>query len=192
MRRVNLFLLITVISLASLIGVVVAGYLVLSSSTYPSNWMGEMWNNMGGIMGNHESPVQTQNAAASYFGWAFVALVGIAIAGIVGLVYFIAFPEIKTGHALPRPEITASLQVNDKEAVLAYDSVLRTLNEKERRVVEVLKAHDGKYLQKYIRSEAGLSRLQTHRIVARLAERGVVTLEKTGNTNEVYLADWLK
>jgi uncharacterized membrane protein len=47
-------------------------------------------------------------------------------------------------------------------------------------------------LQKYIRNESGLSRLKTHRIVARLAERGIVTLEKMGNTNQVLLADWLK
>jgi len=66
------------------------------------------------------------------------------------------------------------------------------LTEDGRKVVEVLKAHEGKYLQKYIRKEAGLSRLQTHRVVARLAERGIVTLEKTGNTNTVLLANWLK
>ena len=53
-------------------------------------------------------------------------------------------------------------------------------------------SHKGKYLQKYIRKEAGLSRLKTHRVVARLAERGLITLEKTGNTNEVRLAEWLK
>jgi len=66
------------------------------------------------------------------------------------------------------------------------------LTNDERKVVEVLTSHDGKYLQKYIRNDAGLSRLQTHRIVARLAERGIVTLEKTGNTNMVVLANWLK
>jgi uncharacterized membrane protein len=69
---------------------------------------------------------------------------------------------------------------------------VKTLTEDERKVVEVLRGHNGKYLQKYIRNETGLSRLQTHRIVARLAERGIVTLEKTGNTNQVLLADWLK
>ena len=69
---------------------------------------------------------------------------------------------------------------------------MKTLSNEERKVIEVLNAHDGKYLQKYIRNEAGLSRLQTHRIVARLAERGIVTLEKTGNLNQVLLADWLK
>jgi len=56
----------------------------------------------------------------------------------------------------------------------------------------VLKKQDGKYLQKYIRTETGLSRLKTHRVIARFAERGMVTLEKVGNTNEVRLVDWLK
>ena len=57
---------------------------------------------------------------------------------------------------------------------------------------EVLNAHNGKYLQKYIRNETGLSRLKTHRIIARLADRGIVSLEKTGNTNQVFLANWLQ
>ena len=73
-----------------------------------------------------------------------------------------------------------------------YESVIMTLSDDERKVIAVLSAHDGKYLQKYVRSETGLSRLKTHRIVARLAERGIVTLEKTGNTNQVLLADWLE
>jgi uncharacterized membrane protein len=73
----------------------------------------------------------------------------------------------------------------------AYESVSKTLTEDERKIIEVLNSHGGKYLQKYIKSETGLSRLKTHRIIARLAERGIVTLEKTGNTNQVYLANWL-
>ncbi len=72
------------------------------------------------------------------------------------------------------------------------DSVLKTLKEDERKVLDVLMNHEGKYLQKYIRKEAGLSRLKTHRVIARLAERGIVTLKKTGNTNEIQIADWLK
>jgi uncharacterized membrane protein len=62
----------------------------------------------------------------------------------------------------------------------------------ERKVLDVLNSHDGKYLQKYIRSETGLSRLQTHRIVARLADRGVVSVKQVGNTNEVLVSDWLR
>ena len=56
--------------------------------------------------------------------------------------------------------------------ITPLESVVKTLTKDELKVVEVLKAHDGKYLQKYIKKDAGLSRLQTHRIVARLAERG--------------------
>jgi uncharacterized membrane protein len=69
---------------------------------------------------------------------------------------------------------------------------VKTMTDEERSVVQVLKVHEGKYLQKYIRKEAGLSRLKTHRILARLADRGIVTLKKTGNTNEVQLSDWLQ
>jgi uncharacterized membrane protein len=68
---------------------------------------------------------------------------------------------------------------------------VKTLTDEERKVIQVLTAHNGKYLQKYIRKEAGLSRLKTHRILVRLTDRGIVTLKKTGNTNEVQLSEWL-
>jgi uncharacterized membrane protein len=157
-----------------------------------------MW---GGMMGGHSATqAQTQNAAAPYFGVAFIVAVSLAIVGIVGLVYFALFPEIKIAHALSQPakfsaaEPTVGVPASVKQpeaSASPYEAVLKTLTVDERKVIEVLNTHKGEYLQKYIRSEAGLSRLQTHRVVARLAERGIVTLEKTGNTNTVMLANWL-
>ncbi|MGQ9718757.1 MAG: helix-turn-helix transcriptional regulator [Nitrososphaerales archaeon] len=76
--------------------------------------------------------------------------------------------------------------------VSRYDVVIKTLKSDERQVLEVLKSHNGTYLQKWIRKEAGLSRLKTHRIVAKLAERGIVTVRAYGNTNEVTLSSWLR
>ena len=70
--------------------------------------------------------------------------------------------------------------------------VLRTLKPDERKVVAVIAAHGGAYLQKYVSKEAGLSRLKTHRVIAALSERGIVVAEKRGNTNEVTLVDWFK
>lgn len=32
--------------------------------------------------------------------------------------------------------------------------------------------------------------LKTHRIVARLAEKGIVAVERSGNTNQVSLGPW--
>ncbi len=202
MRRISLFLIIAIVSLASLIAVVAAGYIVLaetpSSSRTPSNPIGQMFGGMGGMMGgNAATQVPAPNSAAPYLGVAFIALVGVAIVGVVGLVYFVGFPEIRnrTGIAPTLAHGTTVLpaSVTSVETAQApISTIVKTLTVEERKVVEVLTTHQGKYLQKYIRSETGFSRLQIHRIVARLAERGIVSLEKTRNTNTVLLANWLK
>ena len=197
MRRITLFLMLAILSIAALVIVAVAGYAVLTTTStttqHRSDWMGQMW---GGMMGGSGA----QNAAAPYFGTAFIVSVALAIVGISGIVYFALFPEIRINRTLTQPiQTTGSAPATAVEvpaktseaAVSPYESVVKTLSADERKVVEVLNAHKGKYLQKYIRSEAGLSRLQTHRIVARLSERGIVSLEKTGNTNTVLLANWL-
>ena len=68
---------------------------------------------------------------------------------------------------------------------------MRTSKPEEKRILEVLSAHNGVYLQKLIVKETDLSKLKTHRIISRFAERGIVTATKSGNTNEVRLATWL-
>jgi hypothetical protein len=184
MQKVYVFIALLIGSLISLAILMVAGFYVLSSP-YPSNWISDMWGHMGGMMGGTDLPVQ--NPALPYFNAAFIVLMGVAIVGLGGLVYFIAFPEIKRTKKTDGSK-TPSAQNGDT----AYDAIMKTLTDEERKVIQVLNAHNGKYLQKYIRKEAGLSRLKTHRILARLADRDIVTLKKTGNTNEVQLSDWLK
>jgi uncharacterized membrane protein len=100
------------------------------------------------------------------------------LASVVGVIYFLVLPEMKNYVAGTG---------NGREAV---SIVLRTLKPDERKVVGVLDAHGGIYLQKYITKEAGLSRLKTHRVIAALSERGIVLAEKRGNTNEVSLVKW--
>jgi uncharacterized membrane protein len=65
------------------------------------------------------------------------------------------------------------------------------LNEDERKVIETLVTGGGTMLQKDIRWKTGLSRVKTHRILHRLAKRGIVSAEKYYNTNKITLADWL-
>jgi hypothetical protein len=182
MRRINLFLILLVTSLIALIALIVVGFYVLASPS--SNWVNEMWSHMGGMMGG-SSDVIVQNPAAPYFMVGVVVLVGVVIVGAGGLLYFSMFPEIKTGQASRGEEVSA-------QDTTAYEAIVKTLTDEERKVIEVLNTHDGKYLQKYIRKEAGLSRLKTHRILVRLTDRGIVTLKKFGNTNEVRLTDWIK
>ena len=193
MRRVNFFLFILVASLLALTIVVVVGIAVFSST--PWSWTGGFSGGMKGNSGMMGGTVQ--NPALPYFGVAFVVLIGVVVAGVVGLAYYVAVPEIRAGVAPAVcenvPQVSAVEAEKESKAVCTpLESIMKTLTDDERKVVEVLKVHEGKYLQKYIRGEAGLSRLQTHRVVARLAERGIVTLEKIGNTNQVVIADWLK
>ena len=99
------------------------------------------------------------------------------LASMVGVIYFLVLPEMK--------DYFESDPGNGASAM-----VMRTLKPEERMVVSVLKVHGGAYLQKFIKQETGMSRLKTHRVVATLSERGIVHIEKRGNTNVVSLAKW--
>ncbi|MGD0145984.1 MAG: hypothetical protein ABSB53_03915 [Nitrososphaerales archaeon] len=100
------------------------------------------------------------------------------LVSMVGVIYFLVLPEMKN---------YASGNGTDTTSV-----VLRALKPEERKVVNVLYAHGGTYLQKFITKEADLSRLKTHRVVASLSERGIVHVERRGNTNEVSLVKWFQ
>ena len=112
-------------------------------------------------------------------------MIGLTVVGMIGLGYYLLYPQIKMGVVQTQTPIR-NVNTQTINSVSPYESVSKTLTPEELKIINVLNAHNGKYLQKYIRSETGLSRLKTHRIVARLAERGIVSLEKTGNTNQVF------
>jgi uncharacterized membrane protein len=199
MKRVHLFLALLIISAASLITATAIGFTVFNQTnqTNPYSWMSQMWDAGngnghgmgGGMMGQTPNPTPASNTLLQTFGVTFIVLIAIAVLGVIGVSYYLVYPQIRSGPQAVKLEAAAAHQA---PAADPYDSVAKTLTEDERKIVESLKAHDGKYLQKYIKAETGLSRLQTHRILARLSERGIVALEKTGNTNEVTLADWLR
>ena len=184
MQKVNLLLILLVVSLVSLITLFLVMFYFLPSASTQPDWWNDMWSHMGGMMGGSG---QVSDPYLGYFGILFVVVVGIVLVSVGGLVYFLMLPEINTTTKIPQNK---TIQTSSKSS--PYESVLKTLNDDEQKVLMVLKKHDGKYLQKYIRNEAKISRLKTHRILARFAERGIVTLKKIGNTNEVTLAKWLE
>jgi hypothetical protein len=193
MRRVTIFLIILIASLAALTTLTAIGYAIFTSAQNPYNWMSQMFggtSGMGGMMGQ-TNPSST-NPLISYFGALFAVFIGVTVVGIIGVSYYLLYPQIRMGAAPSNVQIASQPQVPNGNGSSPYESVSKTLTIDERKIIDVLNAHQGKYLQKYIRNETGLSRLQTHRIIARLSDRGILSLEKTGNTNQVYLADWLR
>jgi len=160
-------------------------------NSYPNHMSEGQWSNMmGNMMGENwnSTPTATtaQNSILPIIG--FTTLIGATLTGTGGAFYhFAGRPKIP----LFRNQVSPTLCTSPVNVESPMDSVSKTLTADEHKVVDVLTSHNGEYLQKYIRSETGLSRLKVHRIVTRLAERGIVTLEQSGNTNKVFLSSWL-
>lgn len=180
MKKTNIFIILFVTTLISLI--ILFTFMI---NNYPSSvspdWMSEMWSHMGG--GMVENP---NDPYLGYFGVLFTVLIAIVIISVAGLIYFLLFPELKRDQTKSH----TNQQESSKKPV-ALEAVRKTLNTDEQKILEVLESHKGKYLQKYLGKEAGISRMKTHRILVRFAERGIVTIEKKANTNEIKLEKWL-
>ncbi len=109
------------------------------------------------------------------------------VVAVAVLAYALAFPELSGEKPREKPSSVPTVEKGE----FALDAVLRVLNDDEKKVIETLVAEDGTMLQKDIRWKSGLSRVKTHRILFRLAKRGIVSAEKHYNTNKITLADWL-
>jgi hypothetical protein len=187
LRRTAFFVSLLGVSAVALL-LIVIWYLTSYQGGYgtPGTMMQQM---MGGQTTVH-------GTVASMPGYVWTSLVAtflLVAVGIAGLAYYLAYPEIKTG-ALPAatPAVAAAGPPIPTVVKENWETVVRTSSPEEKKVLEVLAGHGGTYLQKFIVKESGLSKLKTHRIVSRFAERGIVSATKSGNTNEVSLSPWLK
>lgn len=182
MKRFTLFL--------AVLGGAVAG-LAFVTAWYLESYQrqgGSVAGMMGQMMGSGNANGMAQPMPYGVW-WSIVALVVLGLVGVAGLGYYLAFPEIRSG-ASPQPAQVGGELKGDPN--LSWSVLMRTSKPEEKRVLEALASHDGTYLQKFVVKETGLSRLKTHRIVSRLAERGVVMVKKNGNTNELSLAPWVR
>jgi len=153
---------------------------------------------MGGMMGGGGAGTTTTSNL-----WTIpITIIAVAIVGIIGFGFYMVLPEIRNNRRPCEPiknetVSTSPTATSTMEATISStpanscDVILKTMTPEEQKVLSVLIAHQGTYLQKYVGKEAGLSRLKTHRIVARFAERGIVTAKPLGNTNEVTVSDWV-
>jgi hypothetical protein len=167
-------------------------------------WGGMMGNNyggMGGMMGNSYNGGYSA-ASVSYLWLVPVGLVAVSVAAVIGVVFYLVYPELKYIRVACNPQKTEAVPRIARDTVSAVvsngaaasnncDVLLKTMTPEEQKVLNVLINHKGKYLQKYVAKEAELSRLKTHRIIARFAQRGIVSVKEFGNTNEVILSDWV-
>jgi uncharacterized membrane protein len=115
--------------------------------------------------------------------YTWIPIISVPVIFVIGLLAYSAlFPEIKQKPSTPAvsPERQESLA-----------AVLKVLKDDEKKVVELLMNNGGTMLQRDIGRKTGFSRVKTHRILYRLAARGIVTAEKYYNTYKITLAEWL-
>lgn len=122
------------------------------------------------------------------FLWPTMMTASIAVVAVV-VAYVIAFPAIRYSTASEDEEQS---QTSSAPTFDPMDIVMRVAKADERAALEILKNSGGVCLQKDITYKTGLSKLKTHRIVARLAERGIIQVKKIGKTNEISVPAWLK
>ncbi len=112
------------------------------------------------------------------------SLVAIAFAIIMNY----AYPPIVV--SAPSSGNSAQLTKADNQAAGSMDVIMKILKPEELRVINVIKEANGSIRQNDITKQTNFSRLKIHRIVARLADRGIIRVEKAGKTNNIYLAEW--
>lgn len=106
---------------------------------------------------------------------------------LIGLAYAIAFPTIKMSEVA----VTTVAPISTEAPRDPLSVLIRASKPDERSVLQVLHDSGGVCRQKDIVFKTGLSKLKVHRIIARLAERGIVQAKRIGKTNEITLPSWL-
>ena len=107
---------------------------------------------------------------------------------LTGLGYVIAFPTIKTSGVAVE-NVAAPISAEAQRDPLSV--LIRASKPDEGSVLQVIHDSGGACRQKDIVFKTGLTKLKVHRIIARLAERGIVRVKRMGKTNEITLPSWL-
>ena len=83
--------------------------------------------------------------------------------------------------------MSQKMEHKEESAKKSAEVYLRFLTIEEQRIVLKIKEEKGKTLQSHLSREPGMNRLKVHRILSKLAQRGVVVIEGHGKTNTIYL-----
>ena len=145
----------------------------------------QSWGMMGGMM---NMGMHMFNMIIPF--WFFLLLF---IVLIVGVLYLVSSSGTKNSTSYTSGYIHSyTPSTGDKESLEEGEpDIFKVLKPDEKQVVQLLIKNGGKMLQKDIRWELNMNRVQIHRILERLEERNIVSRKPVGNTNEVVLADWI-
>jgi hypothetical protein len=133
------------------------------------------------VLGTFLSHVESMGMGPGIFAamlWPGV-LMAVIVAGLGVVAYNLLLPKINP------TKISEAAPLNYR------DAVLRLLKDDERQVVEALTKNGGTAYQRDIQYATGFSKVKTHRVIVRLAERRLVEVTRAGKTNRIRIPSWL-
>jgi hypothetical protein len=122
--------------------------LLLNNQTDPYGWMSQMWGNHDnpnghrGMMSQTSTPTPTTSSILPYYGILFAVLIATVIISIIGISYYLVYPQIRTSPALPPTTLNVPHTPQTAQTSNAYETLAKTLTEDERKVIAVLQAHN--------------------------------------------------
>jgi len=178
LRKIMLFLIVSISLILWFASTLVMQFAGPGVPTGMEGMMGTMGRMMGGRQAVSQSS-STSIFQAVVWPAVFVASASIAVIAVGG--YLLA-PEIPYKQPVGRTDTNFR----------PVETVMKVVKEDERKVLKTLMQAGGKMTQRDIARQAQFTRLKTHRIIARLAEREILVVQKHGNTNMITLPKWLQ
>jgi len=135
--------------------------------------------------------VSHMQGMAYMMGWGVVYLLVFVL--LIGLVVALAVSYTTrgtTGEVSSAPPST-NVEVRSEEKRDGLADLMRILTPEEKTVINLLIQNGGEMLQKDITRQLGFTRLKTHRILERMENRNLIKRIRIGNTNKVFLEDWV-
>ncbi len=90
----------------------------------------------------------------------------------------------------PQETIVKEISIGPTGLNLRAKDLIKTLNAKEKKIVQFLLDHDDKGSQARIRDSTGIPKTSLARLLDNLESKNIIRIEKIGKLKKVYLTDW--
>ena len=122
----------------------------------------------------------------------------VLIVALIPLFYYIIYAGLEKNYEKNMEILSKTIGDNKKSDDKVGNkteftkTILNFLSYNEKKLINKLIEQKGTALQSEISRIEGLGKVKTHRLVKDLERKGVITVEKYGNTNRINLSDNLK
>ncbi len=120
----------------------------------------------------------------------FIGFENVIVLLSLGLFVVVAYFWISGRESKESTEEETDMKGEEKESKIV-DSIKNTLDENERKIVEILEGSDDEITQAYIYKSTGIPKSSLSEIMNRLEKRNIIKRRKDGRTKWIKLRKWI-